>query len=203
MVAAFPVLRFVVDGVPLDLHLADGEVALEVGAVVHRVPETELDVGIELYAPHALAAVLYRYTHQKTGVPSRHEQLLRHVYPVLLALQHRIPEAVAAGIAVRLGLYRLPAGIPDGRPVPDVDMKAVRVQRRGVVPIPRQPPQTGVPVKGVAARRVRQQHEEVLAAEIIDPRQGRPRRGDHILPPLVVKMSEPHPSHLLLARSFL
>ena len=38
------VFGFVINGVRLDLNLADGEVPLEVGAVVHRVPEAEFHI---------------------------------------------------------------------------------------------------------------------------------------------------------------
>ena len=44
VVAALAVLGLVVDGAAHDLHFAGGEVALEVGAVVHGVPQAELHV---------------------------------------------------------------------------------------------------------------------------------------------------------------
>ena len=45
VVAALAVLRLVIDDAVFDLHLADGEVALEVGGVVLGIPQAELDAG--------------------------------------------------------------------------------------------------------------------------------------------------------------
>ena len=57
---------------------------------------------------------------------------------------------------------------------------------------PNIPAQPRIPVKAVAAAGVGHQTEEVLAAQIVDPGQGRAGRVDHVFPMHIIKMSEFH-----------
>ena len=74
VVAPLAVLGLVVDHAVLDLDLADAIVALEVGRVVLRVPQAELDRGEERQAGRPSARSLVRRTCQTSRVsPERHE----------------------------------------------------------------------------------------------------------------------------------
>ena len=55
-----------------------------------------------------------------------------------------IAQAVAALIAVQLCLGGLPAGVPDGIAVLDIEIVAVAVQRHGIVAVTGQAEQLGV-----------------------------------------------------------
>ena len=49
MVPALPVLGFVIQGVLFNFHLSCGEIPLEIGAVVHGIPQAELHIGEEAH----------------------------------------------------------------------------------------------------------------------------------------------------------
>ena len=192
MVAPLAVLGLVIDRAAIHLDLAGGVVALEVGAVVHRVPETEFEIRKRPHGFFSVAAVVQRHAHQKTVVPERDEQLLPGAEAVLPALDDRIAQPVAAAVTVKLRLYGLPAGVPDALAVPDIKMKALGIEGTVVVAIARQTAQARVAVKRIAAGRVGAERKEVLAAEIVDPGQRRARRRDDIFLSGIVKKTVFH-----------
>ena len=94
-------------------------------------------------------------------------------------------------VAVEFALGRLPrrrpvlaAGI-----VPQVDVAAAGVGGHVVVAVPGEPAQPGVTVIRVATRRVRDDAEVRVGAEVIDPGQRRVRAGDDVLAAVVVEVS--------------
>jgi hypothetical protein len=76
----------------------------------------------------------------------------------------------------------------------------VHVQRRVIVAVAGQAAHPGIPVKAVTARRVGDQTEEVLAAKVVDPGQGRLRGGDDVFLVPVIKISELHNASSLKLR---
>ena len=198
VVAAFAVLGLVVDDAGLHLHFAGGEVALEVGAVVDGVPQAELHIAEDVQLLHGVGVVLQGQAVQLAGVAFGYEQLLRGGHAVLLALDHGVAQAVAAGVAVQRGLGGLPAGVPDGIAVLDVDVVAVHVQRGAVVAVAGQAAHPGVAVEAVAARRVGDKAEEILAAQVVDPGQGRARGGDDVFLAFIIEVTESHKCFLLV-----
>jgi hypothetical protein len=192
VVAALPILGLVVDDPRLHLHLAGGKVALEVGAVVHGVPQAELHIAEHVKLPGAVAAVGQGQAVQLAGVALGDEQLLPGGHTVLFALHNGVAQTVAAAVTVQRGLGGLPTRVPHGVAVLDVDAVTVHVQRRVIVAVAGQPPQPGIPVKAVTAAGVGHQTEKVLAAQIVDPGQGSAGRVDHIFPARIIKMSESH-----------
>ncbi len=192
MVSALPVFRFVVNGVGLHLHLAGGQIALEVGAVVHRVPEAELHKGEELHGFPVFRAVFYRQLYQQTPLTPGDEEALGREEAVLFPLNAGVAQAVAAAVGVQFGLHRLPAGIPDRIPVLYVDVEALLIRRAVVVAVTGDSAQARVFIKAIAPRRVGEQGEKIFAAQVVDPGKGRPGRGDDVLPPEGVKVSELH-----------
>ena len=199
VVAALPVLGLVVDGTRLHLHLAGGEVALEVGAIVHSVPQAELHIAEHVQLPGTITAVGQGQAVQLTGIALGHEQLLRGADAVLFTLQNGVAQPVAAAVAVQRRLGGLPAGVPDRAAILDVDVVAVHVQRRAVVAVAGQAAQSGVPVKAVAACRVGDQTKKVFTAKVVDPRQRGLWGGDDIFPACVIKMAESHKCFLLIS----
>ena len=197
VVAPLAVLGLVIDRRAADLDLAGGVVALEVRGVVHRIPEAELHIGEETQLFFRVCVVADGDAHQEAVVALGDEQLLRDGDAVLRALDHGVAQTVAALVAVKPGLHGLPAGVPDALAVLYINTEALGVERAVVVAVTRQTPQPRVAVKGVAARRVGAERKEGLAAEVVDPGQGRARRGDHVFPARVVEVSESH-RHVLL-----
>ena len=197
MVAALAVLGLVVDGAALDLDFAGREIALEVGGIVHSIPETELQIAEYSKRFRYITLVGQHQTVDLAVVAYRHKQLQLRGQTVLFAGNDAVPEAVAALIAVQLGLGGLPAGIPDGIAVLNIVIPAVRVRRYVIVAVASDTPQLGILVKAVPTGRVGNKAEECLAAQIVDPRQWRARRGDDIFACGIGKMTELHRDPLL------
>ena len=198
VVAPLAVLGRVVDDAVLDLHLADRVVALEVRGVVLGVPQAELDRAEER-EPRRLGPLVGDPDPPDLEVlPARHEeQRLRADAPVARG-DDRVAQAVAAGVVLQLALGRLPARAPvvARGVVAEVEVPAAEVERRVVVAVTGEPAQARVPVEGVSARGVRDEPEELLAAEVVDPRQGRVGTRDDVLAPGVVEVSVAHPALL-------
>ena len=192
VVPPLAVFGFVINGVRLQLDLADGEVPLEVGAVVHRVPEAELYIGEHIERLFRGSPIFQRQPDEQAVVALRDQQRLCGRNTIFLPLNHAVAEAVAAGIAVQLRFRGLPAGIPDSLAVFDINMKPLLVDRAVIIAVAGQTAQPRVAIEAVAACRVGQEREKILAAEIVDPRKRCARVGDHIFPLLIVKMAELH-----------
>ena len=193
MVPAFPVLGFVVEGLRLDFHLSGGEIPLEVGAVVHGIPEAEFYIGKQFEMPRPVPLVLNRQFQQHTPVFPGDQHGLFQGKAVFCSRDHRVAQAVAAAVEIQGRLGGLPAGIPNTALLrADIHMEAVGIQGAAVVAVAGDPPQSGILIEAVASRRIGHQGEEVLAAQIVDPGQGRGGRGDHIFPLFVIKMAVLH-----------
>ena len=136
------------------LHLAGGEVALEVGAVVNGIPQAELHIAEHIQLFYGIRLIFQSQAVQLTGIAGGHEQLLRSGNTVLLTLQNGIAQTVAAGVAVQLCLGGLPAGVPDGIAILDVNVVAVHIQRGAVIAVAGQAAHPRIAVKAVAARRI-------------------------------------------------
>ena len=114
MVPALPVLGLVIDGPVGNLHLTGGEVALEVGGIVHGVPQTEFQIGEDRNRLRGFRPVGYGEAHQQAVVAVGDHHFLFGGNSVLFALQNRIAQAVTALVSIQLRLSGLPAGIPHG-----------------------------------------------------------------------------------------
>ena len=194
VVAALAVFGLMINGAAHDLHFAGGEVALEVGAVVHGIPQAELHVAEHIQRAGGSGLVFKGQPVDLTGISAGNEEFLLGEDAVFFAGQDGVAQTVAAAVGVQFGLGGLPAGVPDRAAVIDVDAVAVHVQRRVVVTVAGDAAQPCVTVKAVSAAGVGHQTEKILTAQIVDPRQGRAGRIDHIFPVHVIKMSESHRS---------
>ena len=112
VIAALAVLGLMVYGAALDLHLAGGEVALEVGGVVLSVPQAELHEAEQgnILDGGGFVGQLHP-CHQGVHTPG-HEGELLCFQAVLDAGDVGIAQAVAAFVAVQLRLHGHPAGGP-------------------------------------------------------------------------------------------
>ncbi len=192
VIAPLTIFCLVIDRRTHDLHLAGGIVALEVGAVVHGVPEAEFHVGEKAQLFFFGALIANADAHEQAVVPLRDEELLADCHAVLCPFDHGIAQAVAAKVRIQLLLHRLPARIPDRPVVLYIDMKAFGIQGTVVVTIARKTAKPCVAEKGVAPRGIGAERKKGFAAQVVDPGQGRARRGDHVLPARIVKISELH-----------
>ena len=192
VVAALAVLGLVVDGGADDLHLADGEVALEVGHVVVGVPQAPLDEGEEGEVLFLIGLIAELDAGDLGGVAQRHHGGLLADQTVALAGDDGVAQAVTALVLLQVGLDGHPAGRPQVAALVDVVILAAGVGGDVVVAIARQAQQAGVLVKGVAARGVGHQREEILFAEIVDPRVGGIGARDDVLAGSVIEVTVLH-----------
>ena len=197
VVAALAVLGLVVDRRPvravlLDLDLADRQVALVVGLVVLRVPQAELDEREERDRLRRVGRVGDRDLLDLGGLAEGHEEQRLDGEPAALARDARVAQAVARLEVVEVRLDRQPRRGPHVAAVVDVEVPAARVGGDVVVAVAREAAHLGVAVERVAARLVRDEREELLGAQVVDPRVRRVRRRDDVLACVVVEVAVPH-----------
>jgi hypothetical protein len=112
-----------------------------------------------------------------------------------------VPHAVPA-IAI---LEVFTHGLPRGRPkltvgiVAQVEVASAGIQGDIVAAAACQPPVAGIPIETVPSRRVRNQGEEFLRTQLIDPRQRRIRLRDHVLAQTIVEIPKIHINSLCLS----
>ena len=197
VVAALAVLGLVEHGRPvravlLDLDLADRQVALVVGLVVLRVPQAELDEREERDRLRRVGGVGDRDLLDLGGLADGHEEQRLDRDAAALARDARVAEAVPRLEVVQVRLDRQPRRGPHVAAVVDVEVPAAGVRGDVVVAVPREAAHLGVAVERVAAGLVRDEREELLGPQVVDPRIGRVRRLDDVLACLVVKLAVPH-----------
>ncbi len=194
MVAALAILGLVIDDLVFDLDLADAEVALEVGGVVLRVPQAELDAGEEGELGRLSAAVGHLEFPDLQVLAQRHEIAGLGLDFVACGTDGGVAHAVAAFVFVQIAARGLPGRRPElaAFVVADVEIAPAKIKGCIVVAVAGQAAQAGIAVKGVTAGGVGDDAEIRLAAQVIDPGQGSLRGSDHVFPMLVVKMSVTH-----------
>ena len=197
VVAALAVFGLVVDRAALHLDLTGGEVALEVGGIVHGVPQAELYIAEYSKRFRRVAFVGQHQTVDLAVVAHGHEQLQPRSQPALFAGDDAVTQTVAALVKIQLGLGGLPAGVPDGAALFNIVIAAVRIRRYVIIPVAGDAAELSVLVKTVAARRVGDKAKESLAAQVVDPRQRCARGGDDVFPCVVIKVTELHRDPLL------
>ena len=192
VIAALAVFGLVVDDAAFHLNLAGGEVALEVRHVVLRVPQAELDERRQDNILGCVGIIAQRHLMHLGVHAHRHKRELAGGQTVLLTGDDGVAHAVAALVAVELGLYGGPAGIPDSVAVLDVEVSAAHVDWNVVIAITCDTAQTSVLIEAVSACGVGYQRKESLCSEVVYPRIGGTGRSNDILTVFVVKMTEFH-----------
>src|SRR5688572_15873253 len=174
MVPALPVLRRVIDDSVHHLDLTGREVPLVVRLVVPRVPETELDQAEQGESGVLLAMVRDPRSPDLEGLAERHEVERLRLDPVAPRPDDRVPEAVPTSVILEVGSDRRPGRGPvvAARSITHVEVAPAGVGRDVVVAVARQPSEPGVAVEGVPTSGVRDDPEVLLAAQVVDPRQG-------------------------------
>ena len=89
-----------VDGVGLQFHLADGEVPLKIGAVIHGVPQAEFHIGEKRYGALYSALVGDGQTDQQAVVTLGYQHLLTDGHAVFDAADDGVAQPVAAFVII-------------------------------------------------------------------------------------------------------
>ncbi len=192
VIAALAVFGFMEDCGADNLDLAGRKIALEVLAVIGSIPQTPLHIGVQLYFFRFLRAVGELYLFHFAGVIQRDKGKDGGFDSVLAAAEPAVAKAMAALIRVEPGSRRLPCRIPEGIAVLNVEILAVAVVWDIIVAVACDAEQLCILIEGIAAHRVGDNTEEVLVAEIIDPRQRSRRSSDDIFLTGIIKIAEFH-----------
>ena len=139
VIAALPVFGLVVDGAALHLYFAGGKVALEVGAVVHGIPQAKLHIAEHIQRFGGGCPVCQGQPVDLAGIAPRDKQLLHRRNAVFLAFQDGVAQAMAAGIGIQLCFGGLPARVPDGAAILDIDAMPILIQGGVIVTVAGEP----------------------------------------------------------------
>ena len=154
VIAALLVFGLVVNGGAEYLDLAGVEVSLEVGGIVVCVPEAPFDKACQLERLLFAALVGDREPLNFAIEILRNEELHLGSYAVLGGVDNGVAHAVAALVAVKLGLNGAPAGVPYGVSVLYVEVSAAHINGNVVVAVTRDAAQTSVLIEHISARSV-------------------------------------------------
>ena len=105
---------------------------------------------------------------------------------------------MTAGVIVKFGLGRLPAGVPDRITVLNIEIVSVGILWGIVVTESGEPEELGVFIEAVTASGVGYECEEFFASQIIDPGERGPWRGNDVFFILVVKITVFHGNLLIV-----
>src|SRR3954449_2512766 len=112
MVAAFTVLRLVVDDAVLNFYLANAEIALEIRRIVLRVPEAKLDGRKHRKFGCLLPMVRNCQLPDLKILVERHEEAGAGLDPAVLRGDCGVTHSMPAGIVLQL----VACGLPGRRP---------------------------------------------------------------------------------------
>ena len=104
---------------------------------------------------------------------------------------------MTALVRIQLGLRGLPARVPYGVPVLNVQIFTVDVGRYVIITITGQTQQLCIFIESISAAGVGYQTEKLIAAQVVDPGQGSGGGGNDLLPPGIIEMTEFHMCTLL------
>jgi len=192
VVATLAVFGLVVDRAVLDLHLADAQVALVVGLVVLGVPQVELEEREQGEALGRLGGVGQGHLVDLRVDVHGHEEQHRRAQAAARSRDARVAHAVARLERVEVLLVRAVQGAPHVAAIVNREDPPAIVDRSVVVPVAREPTHLGVTVEAVAAAGVRDEPEELLGPQVIDPGVRRVRRLYDVLTGFVVEVAELH-----------
>ena len=194
VVPALPVFGLMVEGAALYLDFTGGEITLEIGGVIHSVPQTKFQIAEHGELFFRVGVIGQDQPIHFAVVTQRYKELHISAQAVFCAVNDSIAHAMAAGIFVKFRLNRLPAGVPDGIAFLDVEIAAIGIGGDVIVAVTRDTAELCILVEAITTCRVGDQAEECLAAQIIDPWQRRFGVGDDVLAVCVIEMSELHRS---------
>ena len=192
MIAPLPVLCFVENRRACHLHLSRAVIALEISAVVIRIPQAPFHVGKEGELFWKGGMVCEFELADFAGVAHGNKSQDGCLHLVFGGGKTAVAHAVTAFVGIQTCLNRLPARVPDGFAFPDIEILAVDVCGNVIVTVAGKPQQLCVLVKRIAAAGVGYQAEKVIAAKIVDPGKGRCGGGDHVFAVCVVEITKFH-----------
>ena len=197
VVATLAIFGLMIDRRTLNLHFTRREITLEILHIGGGIPETPLLEREEFQRLGLCRLVLQRELLHLGPLLQRYEEEHAGLYAVFLARDAGVAHAVTALIEVEGCLAGLPAWVPDGVAVLDIEVSSAIVHRYIVVAIAGDTTELGILVEAVAAGGIRDEREEILIAQIVDPGPRSLRVCDDVLAMLVVEMTVTFLFHVL------
>ena len=194
VIAALAVFGLVVDHAVFDFDLAGVEVALEVGGIVLRIPQAELDAGENRKLGGLWAAIRHRQLPDFEILIERHEVAGARFNAGVLRPDGGVAHAVTARILLQFVLRGLPGGGPEfargiaASIIAKINVASAQIEGSVVVAVARDAAQARVAVKRIATGSIGDDAEVGLAAEVVDPRQRRIGLSDYVLAVLIVEV---------------
>ena len=151
VVPAFPVFGFLINGGAFDLHLSGAQVPLEIPGVIICIPETPFHIGekLEIFLPGR--TVGQGNFLDLAGIFLGNKTQNLSLQAVLFSGETAVAQAVAALIEVQRGFYRLPAGVPYGISLLNIEIVSVVVIGNIIVPIAGHAEKLRIFIEAVAA----------------------------------------------------
>ena len=113
---------------------------------------------------------------------------------LVIGADHRVAQAVTAGVVARLVARGLPGRRPEAArfAVAQVDVAPAAIHGHVVVAVPGEAAQPGIAIKRVAAGGIGDDAEVLLASQVVDPRQRSVGPRDNVFAALVIEVPEFH-----------
>ena len=127
-----------------------------------------------------------------TGIVYRHKGKNRSFNIILCGMKAAVTDAVAAFIAVELGVGRLPAGIPDLGSIFYIEILPVVIIGNIVVTVSGETEQFCIFIETVAAACIGNQRKEVRVSEVVDPGKRCSGGRNDIFPMIIIEISKFH-----------
>ena len=151
MIAALPVFRLMINRIAFHLHFPRREIALEVLHVGGCIPEAPLHERVEAERFAFARPVRQAQPVQFAAPADWHEEKGLHTESVLFAGDCGVSHPMPAFVEIKDGLAGLPARIPHGIAILDIEITASGVHWHSVVAVAENPAELGILAEAVAA----------------------------------------------------
>ena len=198
VIPAFPVLGFMINHAVFHFGFGDVQVSLVILGIIGSVPQTPLHTAPDMDGFYLIRFVGQHQIVQFAVFTHRHKESYLSPKAILAAVEGGIAHTVTAFVSIQSRSGGQETGVPGffAGFLNVVKASAVVTGYR-IIAVTQDTLELCIPIEAVAATGVGNHAKKVLAAQIVDPGQGRCGRGDHILPTGVIEISKLHGSHLL------
>src|SRR5664279_1054947 len=171
MITTLAIFGLVVNHTIFDLHLSDGEVALEVGRIILCIPQAEFKKGICGKMRSSGPMIGDVELPDFKALAHRNKIARARLNPFVCRADYAVAHAVPAGVVLELRARGLPRRRPElpALVVSHVDVSPTDVGGYVVIAVAGQPAETCISVEGVPACGVRNDAEVGFASEVVNP----------------------------------
>ena len=189
MISAFAIFRLVVDRRTFYLNFSCREIALEVFHVSGCIPQAPFCKREYLERFHFFGIIFERHLLHLSPSVERNEEEYTCLHTIFTTRDTGIIHTMAALVAVEWGFTRFPTRIPDGIAFLDVEVTSAIIHRNPIVAITGDATELGILIERITTGCIGDEREEILVAQIVDPRPWSLWICNHVLAIGVIKMT--------------